>query len=87
MKLFANIQICFRNDSHTRQTDTHSKNLTHNLGSGSSQVLAVIIEALQVSFVEGVTDDFNVHLIQVLLTDALSKEISYKEIQKRRLIC
>ena len=36
----------------------------------ATQHLAEVVERLQVGLVEGVPDDLNVHLVQVLLVDA-----------------
>lgn len=60
----------------TKPKSTYSKDLTHHFSSGASQGLAVVVEGLQIGFVEGVTDDLNVQLIQILLADTLSKEVS-----------
>jgi hypothetical protein len=43
-----------------------AKDLAHDLGRLASNVLAKVVEGLQVGLVERVTDDFNVHLIQIL---------------------
>lgn len=61
-----------------KSSSTYSKDLTHHFSSGASQGLAVVVEGLQIGFVEGVTDDLNVQLIQILLTDTLSEEVSCK---------
>lgn len=65
-----------KNTTLPSMVSTHSQNFTHNLSSRPSQVLAIIIKAFQVCFVESVADDLDVHFVQVLLADALPKEIS-----------
>jgi len=51
-----------------------SQNLTHDVGGGAAHVLAEVVERLQICLVEGVTDDLNVHLVQILLGDAVDEE-------------
>lgn len=55
---------------------THGKNGTHNISSSATKPLAVVVEGLQVSLVQGVTDDLDVQLVKILLTHALAEKFS-----------
>lgn len=56
------------------QPQTYSQDLAHNVGGGAAHVLAKVVERLQIGLVERVTDDLDVHLVQILLGDAVDEE-------------
>lgn len=53
---------------------TYSQNFAHNIGSGSTTILAKLVERLQIGLVQCVTNDFNVHFVQILLGNAIDEE-------------
>ena len=53
---------------------THGQNLAHDIGRRSADALAEAVEGLEVGLVECVADDFDVHLIQILLRDTVDEE-------------
>jgi hypothetical protein len=57
---------------------THCKNLTHALCSGAAELAAKCIEGLKECLVECITNNLNVHFIQILFTDAVNKKWSCK---------
>ena len=58
----------------TNLKSTYSENFAHDLLRLAADVLAEVVERLEVGLVEGVPDDLDVHLVQVLLVDtALEK--------------
>ena len=54
--------------------NAYSEDLAHDLLRLASNVLAELVERLQVALVERVSDDLNVHLVQILLVDAALEE-------------
>lgn len=50
------------------------EDLAHDVGSGAAESLAESVESLEISFVQSVSDDLDVHLVQVLLADAVDEE-------------
>ena len=59
------------------------KNLAHNFFCFSTNILAEIIERFQISFIQFITNNFNVHFIQILFINAFLKKWSYKKINSR----
>lgn len=57
-------------------SDTYGQNFAHDIGSSSATVLAKIVESLQVGLVQCVTNDFDVHFVQILLRNAVDEEWS-----------
>lgn len=55
------------------------QDFAHSFGSGAAQFLAECEESLQIRLVQGVSDDFDIHLVQVLFADAVDKEGSCKK--------
>lgn len=50
------------------------ENLAHDVGSGAAKILAEVVESLKVRLVQSVSDDLDVHLIQILFADAIDEE-------------
>lgn len=63
-----------------------SQDLAHNVSSGATQILAELEESFQISLVQGISDDFNVHLIQVLLGNAINKEWSQRSVNQHGVV-
>lgn len=53
---------------------SYSQNFAHHIGCSATDFLAKIVESFQISLVQGVTNDFNVHLIQILFGDTVDEE-------------
>jgi hypothetical protein len=58
------------------QKSTYRENFAHDFLGFASHVSAEVVERLEVRLVEGVTNDLDVHLVQVLLVDATLEERS-----------
>ena len=56
-----------------KKQNTDREGLAHGLGGGAAHLAAELVEVLEVGLVERVTDDLDVHLIQVLLRDAVDE--------------
>ena len=52
----------------------YRQNFAHNILRFPANVLAEVVECLEVGLVQGVADDLNVHLVQILLVDAALEE-------------
>ena len=61
-------------DDRVAREGTHGEDLAHDLLGLAADLLAEGVEGLQVGLVEGVPDDLDVHLVQVLLVDAALEE-------------
>jgi hypothetical protein len=59
-----------------KKKSTYRENFAHDFFSFASHVSAEVVEGLEVRLVEGVPDDLDVHLVQVLLVDAALEERS-----------
>ena len=68
------------------QVNTYGQNLAHHIGSGASDVLAEFVEGLQVSLVQSVTNDFDVHFIQILFGNAIHEEWSQWRIDQNGIV-
>lgn len=49
---------------------TYGQNVVHNFSGGTAQTQAEVVKIFQISFVQSVTNNFNVHLVQILLFEA-----------------
>ena len=58
--------------------------LAHDLLGLAADLLAELVEGLQVGLVQRVADDLNVHLVEVLLVDAALEEGGLRENNKRK---
>lgn len=65
---------------------TYGQNLAHDIGGGAAHVLAEVVECLQVGFVQGIAYDLNVHLVQILLGDAINKERRQRRIHQHGIV-
>ena len=63
--------------------NTYCKDLAHYFFCFSANILAEIIERFQISFIQCITNNFNVHFIQILFINAFLKKWSYKKINSR----
>lgn len=61
----------------------YRQNFTHGLSCGATEPLAELEESLQVRLVQSVPDNLNVHLVQVLLANAVHEEWSYKDTENK----
>lgn len=50
------------------------EDLAHHVGGGAAESFAESVEGFEVSLVQSVSDDFDVHLVQVLLADAVNEK-------------
>lgn len=64
----------------------YSQNFAHDIGGGAADTLAKIIKCFQVRLVQGVSNDFDVHFIQVLLRNAIDKERSQWRIDQHGIV-
>ena len=55
---------------------SYRQNFAHDFLGFAADVLAEVVEGLEIRLVEGVADDLDVHLVQVLLVDATLEERS-----------
>ena len=58
---------------------THRQNFAHDLLCFAPDLLAEVVERLQIGLVEGVANDLNVHLVQVLLVDTALEKGGWKQ--------
>lgn len=68
------------------QKKTYRQNLAHHVRRGAANVLAEVVERLQVRLVQRVTDDLDVHLVQILLGDAVDEERGERRIDQHRIV-
>lgn len=54
------------------------KNLAHDIGRGTAQLLAKLVKILQVLFVQSAPDDLNVELVQIRFRDAVDEVRRYE---------
>lgn len=52
----------------------YRKYLAHSVGGCSADVFAEFVERFQISFVQCISDDLDVHFIQILFRDAVHEE-------------
>lgn len=53
---------------------TYGQYFAHNIGSGATAILAKLIERLQIGLVQCVTNDFDVHFVQILFGNAIDEK-------------
>lgn len=63
-----------------------SQNLAHHIGRGAAQTLAERIERLQIRLVQRIADDLDVHLVQILLGNAIDKERRQRRVHQHRIV-
>ena len=73
-------------DNDSTSVGLESEDFTHDVSGGASQSLTECEKSLQVRLVERVSDDFNVHLVQVLFTDAVNEEWSQWRVDKHCIV-
>lgn len=66
--------------------NTYSQNFAHYIGSGSTHFGAKFIEGFQISLVQRVTNNFNVHFIQILLGNTIDKEWSQWSVYQHGIV-
>lgn len=62
------------------------ENLAHHVRRGAAQTLAERIERLQIRLVQRVPDDLDVHLVQILLGDAIDEERRQRRVHQHRIV-
>ncbi len=60
--------------------------LAHDLGRGAAEVLAKVVEGLEVGLVQRVADDLDVHLVEVLLGDAVDEERGERRVDEDSVV-
>jgi hypothetical protein len=53
----------------------------HNVSGGTAQTQAEVVKIFQISFVQSVTNNFNVHFVQILLFEASLNVRAYQIIK------
>lgn len=56
------------------ELNAYGQNFAHHVGRSAADFLAKFVKGLQVRLIQGVPDDLDVHLVQILLGDAVDEE-------------
>lgn len=72
--------------NNNKRTSTHGQDLAHNISGGAAEALAELVEGLQVRLVQRIPDDFDVHLVQVLLRDAVDEEGRQRRVDQHGVV-
>lgn len=80
------INRSMQKQNNNKRTSTHGQDLAHNISSGAAEALAELVEGLQVRLVQRIPDDFDVHLVQVLLRDAVDEEGRQRRVDQHGVV-
>lgn len=65
---------------------SYGQNFAHHIGGCAANALAKLIKCFQICLVQSVSNDFDVHFIQILLRNAIDKERSQWRIDQHSVI-